>query len=211
MPDNIDLCTRDDVRIALELQADATERDDAIDETITDASQRIIDYTQRELAPEATATRTFPVEVDQGGAGRGLVVDLNPYDLQTATTVTLHPGTAAAIVLTTSDYQLEPVPSKWGTYYQLRLSALIPVMSDFAFKFGYAQLQIIGTWGFPEIPAAAKRACIDTVTSWLDRSVTAYGAQDNEGGRLILPDAAGGLDIPATAKRKLEPFTRTAI
>lgn len=208
MADAIDLCTRDDVRLALEIQATKTGRDPLIDDAITDASQRIMDYCEREFAPAGVAgvVRLFEVDLTP----RSIVVDLSPYDLQVASAVVLHPelGSSAVTLTVGVDYTLEPVPSRWGTYYRMRLSPFVSRVSQFAVSFGTARISVTGTWGFPEVPSAARRACIVTVASWIDRRIGAYSPQDSSDGRSIMPDTTGGLDIPNSAKRMLEPLRR---
>jgi hypothetical protein len=213
--DDSDLCTRPDVKLALEIQDTVTVRDALIDDAITDASLRIMEYCKREFSPQSAAgtARTFPIDwrsAWSGGGPLGTFVDLSPYDLQTATSVILHPETGgSALTLTAgTDYALEPIPSFYGVYYGLRVSSYLPITSAFATQFGYAQIQITGTWGFPTIPAPVKRACIVTVASWVDRRAGSYAPADNIDGRMTLPDTSGGLDIPNSAKRLLEPLAR---
>jgi hypothetical protein len=213
--DAIDLCTRDDVRLALEIQAKQVSRDALIDDTITDVSQRIIDYCEREIAPESDpgVVRSFSVDWGNQGGTDGVFVDLNPYDVQTVTAAVLHPESPAALTLTAGvDYTLDPVPTLTGTYYGLRLGAYVVRTSEFALRFGSARIQITGTWGFPEVPRAIRRACIVTCASWVDRRIGTYSPQDTgSDGRTILPDTSGGLDLPNSAKRLLEPFKRGAV
>jgi hypothetical protein len=113
------------------------------------------------------------------------------------------------VLTANTDYTLRPLPSTTGTYQTLWLSPRLVFYSQLAIFFGYAQLSVLGDWGFATVPADVKRACIVTVTSWMDKPVATYGAQEmDSGGRVMVPDTAGGLSLPNAAKRLLEPYRR---
>lgn len=199
-----DLCTLSDVRAALEIPASDTSRDTLISTLISQASDAIIDDASREFAPAtATATRRFRVD--------GFNLNLEPYDLRTATTVVLHPeGTSPQTLTAGTDYQLLPIGAPSGTYTSLELSAVLAAIasSTTAFNFGYALLDITGAWGFAAVPPAVSRACIVTVASWLRKDVTALldAAEFTDQG--LSPTFPTTLEIPRNAKALYDPYLR---
>lgn len=200
-----DLCTLADVRAALELPTADTSRDSLISTLITQASEAIMADVGREFAPATgSATRRFRVD--------GFKVDLEPYDLRTASTVTLHPESTSPITLTANtDYQLTPIGAPSGTFTSVKLSAtLVSVASSTTpFNFGYALLDISGAWGFASVPEDVKRAAVLTVSSWLRRDVMAFAlTSEIELGRGLAPAVPAGFAIPSDARRLLEPYMR---
>src|SRR6266498_1883856 len=115
MPDPRDLCTVANVKEGLETSE--TTRDALIQTLITAASVAIMQDTGREFAPAtSSATRRFQIDGYR-------VVSLEPYDLRTVTTMTLHPESGSPIVLAAStDYQLVPAVSADGVYQAVALS-----------------------------------------------------------------------------------------
>lgn len=206
----IDLCTLGDVREMIEMPTTDTSRDDLIRTLITSASQAIARYTDREFAPPSTAiTRRFRIEyADQASP----LVDFQAFDLRAATTVTLNPESSSPTTLAaTTDYVLEPQQSFTGTYKRIRLSPILPYLTTFMVKYGYAQVDVVGDWGFASVPSDVKMACVRTVGSWMDRSLSAYGAQDLllEDPRVVYPGAVdSSYGIPAGARNLLAPYRR---
>jgi hypothetical protein len=203
----IDLCTTADVRTALELTS--TDSDTLIGDLITAASRAILNRCQRELTPKTSdATRRFRVE--------GYRVELAPYDLRSATTVTLHPESDTPQTLTTDEgYSLQPVngASLGGTFLSLLLAIDVSLESTYRYRFGHALLDIEGAWGCfdtADVPEELQRACIITVGSWLDRAVAAYGISMDDA-RDPRPDRASTWAIPAAAYRLLQPWDRMAL
>jgi hypothetical protein len=206
VPTNADLCTIQDVRSTMELQVADQTRDPVIAQYISDASQAIMRYTDREFAPASTGlTRTFAIDI----SGGDLVVELNPYDLRVATTVTLSPE-GVATVLDSTMYSLEPVTNPDGVYKRIAISPFVGgVISTWALKFGYAKLAIQGNWGYATVPLDVKVATVQTVRSWLDRSVTAWGLRDTvDLGPGMNPQADGSYGIPPSALRTLSTYRR---
>ena len=203
-----DLCSLSDVRAFLELPAADTGRDTLISNTITPISDAITRYTQREFIATASATRTFRLDVGQ------LKLDLAPYDLRTATTVTLHPEQASPITLTaTTQYQLQPVTSLYGTYLSIRLAGNLANLfqSDSARYFGYAQLSIAGAWGFASIPTDVKQAAIIAVASAIRRDVPAMDMGDMLADpRQMGPDRPINYALPAASLRMLSSYKRNS-
>lgn len=196
-----DLCTLADVKTALEITD--TSRDSLISALITQASDAILSDTDREFAPvTASATRRFRID--------SFTVNLSPYDLRTAATVTLHPESTAPQTLTAaSDYQLLPIGSPSGTFTSLVLANTLAQIgsSDTAFKYGYALLDVNGAWGFSAVPTDVIRAAVITVGAWMRKDVTSILAEVDlaEG---LAPAFPSTLEIPRNAKALLGPFYR---
>lgn len=199
MPDPRDLCTLANVKEALET-VEVT-RDALIATLITAASVAIMQDTGREFAP-ATASATRRVQVD------GYVVSLEPYDLRTATTVTLHPESSSPLVLAAGvDYQLMPAVSADAVYQAIQLSAYHVLTSDTALKFGHALLDIAGAWGFTAPPVDVTRACVETVRAWLRADVSEFALESLIAtGPSVLP--RGVFPIPFKAWAFLAPYRR---
>lgn len=196
------LCSLADVRASLEMNPQETTRDELILSLIPVASQMLSNYCEREFAPVSTAlTRRFKIT--------GGIVSLSPYDLQTATVVSLNPETSSPQTLVAgSDYTLTPVTSGEGVYMTVRLSAFLNVFSNTMIQFGYALLDVTGTWGFPSIPAVVNEACSDAVAAWMRRDVSAFGLQLQDG-MALQPDFATSFDLPIGAIRKVNGYRRS--
>lgn len=161
------LCTLDDVRQALAKSPSDTAQDALLTRLIAAATQAIHAYTQRELCDQGAATRLFQAAI----SGSRRVVPLGASDLRTATTITLHPESAAPVVLAANvGYQLRPVgQTTIGTYTLVKLGADVDMSSDYASRFGAPLVQIIGAWGPATTPEDAKHYAIQTVKRWYDR------------------------------------------
>ncbi len=197
-----DLCTLADVRAALELPTADTSRDALISTLITQTSEAIMADTGREFAPAtSSATRRFRVDRPK--------INLEPFDLRTVSTVTLHPEGTSPVTLTTSDYQLTPVGAPSGTYTSVTLSVLSSLYSQTAFGFGYALIDISGAWGFAAVPEDVKRAAVLTVSSWLRRDVMSFAlSSEIDLSRGLAPALPAGFAIPSDARRLLGPYYR---
>jgi hypothetical protein len=200
MPDPRDLCTLANVREALEVPTADTSRDALVGTLITAASVAIMQDTGREFAP-STSSATRRIQVD------GYMVSLEPYDLRTVSTMTLHPESSSPITLGTADYQLVPAVSADGVYQAVAISRYQVLLSDTAFKFGYALLDIAGAWGFTSVPLDVTRACVETVKTWLRADVGEFGLADMvEAGPTLNPRSA--FPIPFKAWAFLAPYRR---
>lgn len=197
------LCSLADVRTSLELGPSETTRDELILSLIPVASDMINTYCEREFAPVTVgATRRFKIDT------RSPLVDLAPYDLQSATAVKLHPETASPITLVAgTDYVLAPVTTDEAVFTSVRLSGFLNIVSSTLVRFNYALLDITGTWGFPTIPTKVNEACSDAVSAWLRRDVPSLGLNLNDGSNLS-PDFTASFDLPLSAIRKINPHRR---
>ena len=195
-----DLTTLADVKFALEITS--TANDGLIGLLISSASSAIQHRYQREFYPVGTTTRRFEVQDRK--------VSLDPYDLLTPTTVTLYPESTSPLVLTRyTDYDLAPVgATTMNTYTDLVLSSFLVVTGQSMFRFGYANMDVAGTWGAAAVPADVARACIVTVASWRDRAVDQYGIQGIEAGRDMTPDNFTTWSIPSAAHRLMQAYER---
>lgn len=202
-----DLCTLSDVRAFLELPQADTGRDTLITNTITPISDAIARYCQREFVATASATRRFRLDVGS------LKLDLAPYDLRTASSVTLHPETASPLTLTAiSNYQLHPITAPYSVYTAVRFAGNQPNLfqSDSARYFGYAQVDIAGAWGFASVPADVKQAAIIAVASAVRKDIPSLDLADFSEPRQLAPDRPINYALPAASLRMLGPFRRFA-
>ncbi len=162
-----DLTTMGAVRVFLGKKTWEKGQDDVVSDLITRASALITKYTGREFTP-VTATRTFQV--------RNPSFFQLPWDLQSASLIRLSPESATPTTLTNlSDYSLGPLGSYEGVFNTVQLYNANLGNSNTAYRFGYAQVEITGVWGFPSVPADIEHACIVTVATWLRRDVAAFG------------------------------------
>jgi hypothetical protein len=207
-----DLVTRSEVRTALELPGSDTSRDSLIDSLIAIYSKAIRDEVDREFAPitgsaGTPTTRRFRLPFAE------YRLELAPYDIATISTVTLHPESAAPIVLTaTSQYQGHPVSKPDGVFTSIQFSALMTGIftSQTAINFGHVLLDVSGVWGFPSVPEPVKQACIIAVTSAMRRDVSAFDLAIDEGSSLR-PDPVGTFGLPPASRRLLAPYRRAYV
>lgn len=196
----IDLCVLADVKLAVGITT--TTDDTLIQELITAASRTIMSRFQREFAPVSTSTtRRFRVD--------GTIVDLAPYDLQVVSGagVVLDPDGTPTSLTAITDYKLKPRPTMSGTYYKLHIADSRYLWSQTVQDYGYAEVDITGTWGFASIPSDVARAAAITAGAWIDRGADVIAAMDNT----VRNDGttmATSWAIPAAAYRLLQPWAR---
>lgn len=211
---SIDLCALADVKASMEPAITTTARDPMIQTAITAASRRIMSWCDREFAPAGSpgVTRRFPLDVTQNANG-GFVVDLAPFDLRSATAVSLHPESTAPITLSAAngDYTLEPLPNQDGTFYRLRVSPYFSMISSFADKFNYALVDVTGSWGFVSVPEDVNRACVLTVRSWIRQNPAAYAYPDQNMAEGVQPEAPATFTLPGGALMLLDHYKRWGV
>ena len=197
-----DLCSLTDVRSEAEIPASDTSRDTLIGGLITAASDAIMKEVDREFAPASTGvTRRF--RVDNYG------LNLAPYDLRSVTTMTLHPESTSPQTLTANtDYELTPVNSSSGTFQSVRFSSYRSdlLVSDHTYRFGFAQVDITGNWGFASVPTVVNRAAVLTVLAWIRRDVAALGLSNDFD--VSQPQSPTTFGIPYEARRLLASYYR---
>lgn len=202
-----DLCTLSDVRSELKLTVADTTLDALITTQITNASDQIMREFEREFKTAAANPQTRRFSWVNGN-----LIDLAPHDLQAVTGagVVLHPEQSSPVTLAAlTDYQLTPIRAVDGVYTTLRLSGLLVILwSQTLIRFGYALIDVTGTWGFASVPNQVKQAAIETVCSWVRRDIGAYAGQDLSG--VFTPQEFSSYSIPLTARLKLNPFRRTS-
>ena len=188
------LCEVADVREYLQKPGGDRAQDTIVESFITRASAAIESYAQREFTDKGTLTRRFRVD--------GLLVDLAPYDLRSATTVTLNPEATGTVLTANSGYMLEPAGDPSGTYRYLRLDAHQTFNSTLTTNFDHAFLDVAGSWGMSAIPADVRQAAITTVGIWMRREVQAFATTFSiDEGRLERPEA-----LPSAVRGMLEPW-----
>jgi hypothetical protein len=104
------------------------------------------------------------------------IVDLAPYDLQTAPAITvkLDPQDSGGNTLVAwADYILKPQPSRLGVYTRIKLQEPLPVTANW--RRGTERLvEVTGTWGFPEVPSDVQHWTNVVVATWLRKDVAAF-------------------------------------
>jgi hypothetical protein len=196
------LCSMDDVKDYLEITT--TDSDDLIISSVVAASSILPERYQREFVGPTGGTRTFQL--------RSRLLDLAPYDLRSATSVTLHPEEVAQTLTANSDYELRPVGGArlGGTYLHIALSPRLNLSSTVAREFGYARLQVIGNWGCfstGAVDASVKRAAVITAAAWTDRAISEYALAGEEP-REVRPDRFSGYGVPSAAHAILSMWGR---
>lgn len=193
MPSSFALCDVDDVRGFLQKQTADTNQDQVVDGLI-DAASRHIQNRYGKFAPQEDAA-----EKDFTFTG-GNRLDLFPYFARDVTDVSFDSYSSTPSVLTASDYewQLRPQNPLDGVYRWLRLpySRLNGLLE--------VNVTVTGDWGFEEVPADVKQACVITVAEWIRKDVAAFSTTYSiDQDRLDVPAA-----IPRAAMMLLQPYGR---
>lgn len=200
----LDLCTLADVRQALDLE-DTTDRDALIQVCITAASRALARRYGRQLA--VLGVQTFLFE------GRGRLIDLSRCDLQNTDdlVITLDPGGDDELVLDpATDFKLRPARSDSGTYYRVLLGRSVSLPS--VREFGFFDVQIVASWGFPAIDEDVRRATVITASAWIDRAVAGYEMPDvGAVGMNYVPARASTWAIPAAAHSLVQSLERVVV
>jgi hypothetical protein len=191
-----DLTTVANVKAAIGITNETS--DPLIQDLITSASAAIQTRYGREFAP-VSGTPTRRVRAN------GRLVSLSPYDLRSASGITLDPaGTPVALAAT--DWRLG-IASTAGTYQSLSLRSTYSMSNRSFADYGYFELDITGTWGMATIPTDVARAAILTVAAWLDRGADQIAGMDST----VRPDGTNmttSWAIPTAAYRLLQPYER---
>jgi hypothetical protein len=201
------LTTLADVKTALEIPTADESRDDAISDAITGATAAIARETKREFEATTSDTRLF------GWKGTRHL-DFEPYDLRTLTSLTLHPGDATyeETLTVDSDFVLMPVESEHGVYTRVRFAYdLLVEATTFSSSFGFVKCEVAGAWGFEAVPGDVARACIVTVSAWLEKGYAEQAADGWDEPRGTVPRPAPNFAIPGAAWRLLGPFARRQV
>lgn len=170
-----DLCTLAEVREHLQIPVGETDQDAVTTSLITRVSKSITRHCRREFVPPNPAVQTRRFKTRR--LRRGYAVNLSPYDLRSATSVKLHPEQAAPQTLVADvDYMAEPVAGPDGVITWLRLSPWLQMSSVTSQRFGFAYVDVAGTWGFAAVPDDAKEAAILAVAMHLRADVQAFGS-----------------------------------
>ena len=191
------LCSLNDVRAFLQKDAADTEQDPIIESLIDRASEAIINYCGREFAPAAAATkRTFRYR-------GGNMLDLAPYDLQSATLVEIDTETSSPTTLVADDdYTFEPFPARDGVYQWMEIPN--HTVDAGCHAKGFREVEITGTWGYAAVPADVKHAAIVTVVTWMRNDVAAFSTTFNlDENRVERPEA-----LPSSVRGTLAGYKR---
>lgn len=188
----------------METKVPDTALDPLITALIPVATRVIADWTEREFVPTAGlgSTRRFAV--------RSSLVPLAPFDLQSVSSVTWDPAGSPATVAST-DYRLLPETSVDGVHSSLLLSGWVFAATATSLAFGFNEIDVTGTWGFPAVPVSVRQAAVVSIRSWLRRDLDSYGQVADNGMRVLQPQPFGTYKLPAAAKAMLDPFCRPVL
>lgn len=195
-----DLATLAEVRELLGLRGDQVAHNDTLQRWIGTASELIYKTTGREFISQA-ATFVNPVDPTAGivtptetrvitlGPGQGYI---RVGDLQELTSARYRSSAALAYAdVPTSTFGL------WQLLPTMRDAARIPARRIYlggAIYTAGTALEITGKWGWPQVPAAVRDACVNQVKIWYDRRI----AKSTE-----TELSADGAGAPATRERRL--------
>ena len=180
-----DLCTLGDVKSFMQhLKEDNAQKDALKEMMITRASAVITTFAEREFVPTASAARTFTYN----GSG---VLNLNPYDLRTVTSISLGTQTETPSELGATEYALRPKPSVYGTYKWVEIKS-----SELEEE---TEVTINGAWGMATIPVDVVHACVLTVAIWLRQDVYVAPSEWSTGG-------VANIGLPPSVKQILSPY-----
>lgn len=171
------LCTEADVLALLKIDAPTTEETDLATRLVNAASDALANLPGvrgREFAPAVLAeTRTFDaeellVDVDRA-AYRRRVAFLPIGDASEVDTVTFHYVDGTSAVLAGSDWAELPRRRKaWEPVTELRLEPASASLGS------VVTVDVLGDWGFPELPEDVRQAAILTAASWYGRDVSRF-------------------------------------
>jgi len=190
----MDLCTVDDVRAYLQRPSSDLAQDPVVATLITSTSRIIMGYIQREITPlSVTAIKTFRWNP------RVPKLDLSPWVLQSATSVVVDPESTQpnTIVAGYGGYSLTPFNQALSAefpstpiYDSVWLSPPATQAAPLTLSyFGFREVQITGTWGFPQVPADIRQAAYTAVAMVLRREVSALTTTFNiDEGHLERPE-----------------------
>jgi len=170
MPGTADLTTIAAVRQFMQKRVSDTTQDRDLEVLITQASETIQGYCNREFAPAAPATRSFELEPVSSELQ---LLDVTPYEIRAITGVVLDPDTENPVTLAADQYRLWPYPARDGTFFGIRMTHLpAPVFrvqqpNVPALPFQTRRVDITGEWGMEAVPGAVTHYTNITVESWI--------------------------------------------
>lgn len=190
-----DLTTVEEVRAFLQKRNVDTAQDEVIQTLITAASATITRYTQRQFFRETATSKTFswPGIVQPG------FVTLAPFEIVSASSVTIDVDTDSPTLLSDDEFCLAPDVNSEGTFFGIELNPF--GVSTRSARWGpRRRFTVKGDWGMDEIPADVAHWTNVVVSIWLKRDVASFstGLKVDEGyveRPQMLPSAAmAGLD-----------------
>lgn len=147
-----------------------TDRDDAIDDLINQASEWIISTAEQEFAPALNAA-TRRVEYAGGG-----VIRVNPFTLRSITAMSFDPaGTPQAYTLS-DGYRLRGGKGsrRYQVFDRIVLASAWPAYGAVG---GIGSVDITGNWGWPLVPRDIERCTKRLVEMWF-RSEIAFSSEE---------------------------------
>lgn len=163
--------------------------DDIVIDRINAASALIHRVADREFKPVGTNPQTRSFDLIAPRYGVPPSNELRIGDLASAPTAVTIDGNVVTDLSTVVG--LPRVRQEWEPIRRLRFGSALGTYP--AYWPGYwsgSVIEVTGTWGFPEVPADIREACIVTVAIWLSRDVTTYSETFiSEEGRVEMPRA----------------------
>jgi hypothetical protein len=177
-----------------------TTQDSLIGDLITVASDMIMEYTQREFAPQSNSTaRTYRYD------GRG-VLNLAPDDARTVTQVRIDTDGDSPATLDSTQYKLWPTRSKHAVYSHLHLIGVPGRAVTTEAHPVYREVEVTGTWGWGSVPEPVERACILLVMDLLSRTSNWKNSDVDS-----LAPSGTGVAIPLHVRTILSPYKRPSV
>jgi hypothetical protein len=172
--DDFALISRADAKAYIGIED--TDRDDAIDDLINQASEWIIGAAEQEFAPSIDdETR----RLEYRGDG---VISAAPYSLRAVTAVVLDPADAAEAHTT---YQLRSAPKgrRAGVYNRIVLAGRYAPLGGVQ---GVGYVDVTGDWGWPSVPREIERCCTRLVEMWFNAEL-AFASDGYDGEPIRVP------------------------
>lgn len=195
---SIDLCTLAYARTHAQIPATETEQDDVIADLITSWSRFLISRYAEFAPPVSAVARTYSFD-----ARDRLAPFSAPWNLRSATAVTIDSGLDTQQVLVSSQWRLALYDSISSSYLGIELDRYVLATSTWSTR----TLTVTGNWGYASIPEDVQELCARAVTMTLRGEVQAFGSalQPNSIGDGVnepnaLPPGLRGLVLPHTRR-----------
>jgi hypothetical protein len=208
---SVKLCNLEEVRQLMQKSLSDKLQDPDIEAIIPQASEAIQRHCNREFTPPSSKVlRSFEFEPNTPAtAGTLELIDLKPYEYRSVEVVTLDPD-LEPVTLTAAQYRTWPFPSRDGTFFGLRLSALpephLPSTfpSSPPLPFMTRRIDVTGNWGMSSVPPEIAHWTCVAIDAWMQlRREGPVASETQKDG--ILPMS---YDLPLPVKWGLKRWIR---
>lgn len=187
------LCSRADVKLALQFESDSTQKDAEIDALLPTATTLLEAYARRNFTTP-TAGGTIKRLVFRGGF-------CSLPDLQSGAAYSITRVIDSTLLVEETDYFFEPVGDAIYTYASTNVTPVGPFLNQSLSAVNRKSRRILvdvsGTWGFSAVPELAKRAAVAAIGAWVSKGVAAMRGNDDGQGAPVSPVATWGLPYAA--------------